>query len=153
MLLKRELSIEGKTAGQVTEEMAHLGAEALLEWLAKPSPPQPQPNEGASYAPKIDKAETRIDWSNGAHFIGRQVLAFAPSPGAWVDAGGERIKLLQARRAAASGQPGEVLDDRLTIACGDGAVEPELVQRAGRAPMTPQELLRGFPIPRGTILQ
>ncbi len=153
MLLKRDLPILGKNAGQVTAELAQLGAEALLEWLAAPTPPVPQPNEGVTYADKVSKAETRIDWRQGAHPIIRQILAFAPSPGAWFEAGGERIKLLEAKIADAAGQPGELLDNALTIACGDGAIRPTLVQRAGRAPMTAQDLLRGFPIPPGTILQ
>ena len=153
MLLQRELPILGKNAGQVTEEMAQLGASALLEWLAAPSPPVPQPEHGVTYAAKVAKAETRIDWARSANDIVRQVLAFAPAPGAWFDAKGERIKILAAEPAAGSGQPGEVLDDRLTIASGDRAIRPALVQRAGRAPMTPQELLRGFSIPPGTILR
>jgi methionyl-tRNA formyltransferase len=152
MLLQRELPILGKNAGQVTEEMAQLGASALLEWLAAPSPPVPQPEHGVTYAAKVAKAETRIDWARSANDIVRQVLAFAPAPGAWFDAKGERIKILAAEPAAGSGQPGEVLDDRLTIASGDRTIRPALVQRAGRAPMSPDELLRGFPIPPGTIL-
>jgi methionyl-tRNA formyltransferase len=153
MLLQRELPILGKNAGQVTEEMAQLGASALLEWLAAPSPPVPQPEHGVTYAAKVAKAETRIDWARSANDIVRQVLAFAPAPGAWFDAKGERIRILAAEPTAGSGQPGEVLDDRLTIASGDRAIRPALVQRAGRAPMTPQELLRGFSIPPGTILR
>ncbi len=152
MLLKREISINGKNAGQLTEEIARLGAEALIEWLASPTPAEPQPIEGLTYAAKISKTEARIDWSRGADEIVRQVLAFAPVPGAWFEANGERIKLLQAEEAGGAGQPGEVLDGALTIACGNGALKPILVQRAGKASMTPQELLRGFTIPPGTIL-
>jgi methionyl-tRNA formyltransferase len=152
MLLKREISINGKNAGQLTEEIARLGAEALIEWLASPTPAEPQPIEGVTYAAKISKAEARIDWSRGADEIVRQVLAFAPVPGAWFEANGERIKLLQGEEAGGAGQPGEVLDGALTIACGNGALKPILVQRAGKASMTPQELLRGFTIPPGTIL-
>ena len=151
MLLKRELPIEGKNAGQVTEELARLGADALLEWLATPGPATPQP-EGATYAAKVDKGETRIDWSRPAEDVLRQVLAFAPAPGAWFEFGSERVKPLQAELAEGSGKPGEVLDGRLVIACGQGAVRPLVVQRAGRGTMTPQELLRGFAIPVGTIL-
>jgi methionyl-tRNA formyltransferase len=153
MLLKRELPIEGKNAGQVTDELAQLGAEALLQWLDSPEPPVPQPNAGATYAAKVDKAEARIDWTRAAAQLLRQVLAFAPAPGAWFGAKGERIKLLEAAITEGSGQPGHVLDEGLAIACGEGAVRPLLVQRAGRGPMTPGELLRGFPIPPGTILQ
>jgi methionyl-tRNA formyltransferase len=152
MLLKRELPLGGKNAGQVTEEMAKLGASALLEWLAAPSPPQTQPDEGVTYAAKISKDETRIDWTQPAEHIQRQVFAFAPAPGAWFEANGERVKVLEAEIADAHGEPGEVLNGELTIACGAGSIRPLLVQRAGRAPMTPAELLRGFPIPAGTIL-
>ncbi len=153
MLLRRELLIEGKSAGQVTEELARTGAEALLEWLSDPRPATPQPEDGATYAAKVAKAETRIDWSRPADHVLRQVLAFAPTPGAWFQADGERLKFLRAELADGSGKPGEVLDDRLTIAAREGAVRPLLVQRAGRAAMTPDDLLRGFTIPVGTILQ
>ena len=153
MLARQTLDIRGKTAGQVTEEMAILGARALLDWLGHPTPPEPQPIAGATYANKIDKAEARIDWSKPAEQIERQVRAFAPSPGAWFEAGGERIKLLAAAVGTdASGSPGEVLDDCLSVACGHGYVRPLTVQRAGRSPMTPGELVRGFKLPRGTIL-
>ena len=152
MLLKRELSIRGKTAGQVTEELANLGAQALIAWLNDPAPPEAQPEDGATYASKVDKAETRIDWHRPALEIARQVRAFAPAPGAWFEADGERIKLLVAAIADGFGKPGEVLDDRLTIATSEGAIRPLKVQRAGRAPMSAEELLRGFAIPAGTIL-
>jgi methionyl-tRNA formyltransferase len=153
MLLKRELDIRGKSAGQVTEQMANLGAEALVDWLDNPTPPQPQPAEGATYAAKIDKAEARIDWSSAADQVERQARAFNPVPGAWFEANGERIKLLEAAAGGdASDRPGLVLDDCLTVACGQGYIRPLKVQRAGRAPMRPGELLRGFAIPKGTVL-
>jgi len=152
MLLTRELSIDGKNAGQMTEELARLGAEALLEWLAAPGPATPQPDEGVTYAAKVDKAEARIDWSRSADEVLRQVLAFAPTPGAWFEVSGERVKLLDAELAQGSGKPGRVLDERLTIACGKDAVRALAVQRAGRAAMAPGELLRGFAIPVGTVL-
>jgi methionyl-tRNA formyltransferase len=153
MLLSRELDIRSKNAGQVTEELSKIGAVALLEWIDHPTPPEPQPAVGATYASKIDKAEARIDWTQPAEQIERQVRAFAPAPGAWFEANGERIKLLEvAAGSDASGDLGEVLDDCLSIAAGSGYVRPLKVQRAGRAPMTPGELLRGFAIPKGTIL-
>jgi methionyl-tRNA formyltransferase len=153
MLLKRELQLDRKNAGQVTEELAQLGASALLKWIEDPSPPESQPENGATYAPKVDKAEARIDWNRPAVEIERQVHAFSPRPGAWFEASGERIKLLEARAGDdASGRPGEVLDDCLTVAAGDGYVRPLRVQRAGRGAMTVDELLRGFPIPKGTVL-
>ena len=153
MLLRRKLRIEGKNAGQVTDELARLGAEALLEWFGAPGPPVPQPEAGVTYAAKVSKAEARIDWSQPAEQVERQVLAFAPVPGAWFEVAGERLKLLSAGAESAAGHAGEVLDDGLLIGCGEGAIRPALVQRAGRAAMTPDELLRGFPIPPGTILQ
>jgi methionyl-tRNA formyltransferase len=153
MLLKRETPTDRKTAGDLTAELAKLGAKALVEWLDKPTPPIPQPNDGVTYASKIDKAEARIDWSKSAEEIERQVHAFAPAPGAWFEANGERVKLLEAAVGTdASGRLGEVLDDCLSIACGSGYIRPLQVQRAGRGLMTPGELLRGFPIPEGTIL-
>jgi methionyl-tRNA formyltransferase len=153
VLFKRELVIRGKNAGQMTEELAKLGAGALVDWLRHPTPPERQPDEGASYASKIDKSEARLDWKAPADQLERQVRAFNPMPGAWFEANGERIKLLEAAAGDdASGTPGEVLDDCLSIACGSGYLRPLEVQRAGRAPMTPGELLRGFAIPKGTIL-
>jgi methionyl-tRNA formyltransferase len=150
MLLRRELDVRGKNAGQVTDEMAKLGADALIAWMARPSPPVPQPSDGVTYAAKLDKAESRIDWRRTAEEIGRQVRAFAPAPGAWFETNGERVKLLAAGIGDASGAAGEVLDDQLTIACGEGSIRPLRVQRAGRGPMSPDELLRGFAIPAGT---
>jgi methionyl-tRNA formyltransferase len=153
MLLKRELDIRGKNTGQVMEELAQLGARALIEWLGHPTPSQPQPESGVTHAPKIDKAEARIDWTQGAELIERQVRAFNPVPGAWFEANGERVKLLEAAAGEdASGEPGEVLDDCISIACETGYIRPLKVQRAGRAAMSVPELLRGFPIPKGTIL-
>jgi methionyl-tRNA formyltransferase len=153
MFLKRETPIDRKTAGKLTDELAKLGAQALIEWLARPTPPIPQPDDGVTYASKIDKAEARIDWTKSAGEIERQVRAFAPSPGAWFEANSERVKLLEtAVGEDSSGNPGEVLDDCLSVACGSGYIRPIKVQRAGRGVMTPGELLRGFSIPKGTIL-
>lgn len=153
MLLKRETSVDRKTAGELTDELAKLGAKALVEWLDNPIAPVPQLDDGVTYARKVDKAEARIDWSRSAEEIERQVHAFAPAPGAWFEANGERVKILEAQAAAdASGRPGEVLDDCLSIACGSGYIRPLNVQRAGRGVMTPSELLRGFNISKGVIL-
>jgi len=154
MLLKGELPIDSKNAAQLTEELAILGAGMMVETLEKlpDLPAIAQPDEGVTYAPKITKAEARIDWTRPAREIVRQVQGLAPFPGAWFDFGGERIKLLEARAGDESGTPGEVLDDGLAIACGQGSIRPLKVQRAGRGPMTPAELLRGFPIPAGTRL-
>ena len=153
MLARQALDIRDKTAGEVTEEMAKVGARLLADWLTAPASPKPQPIAGATYARKIDKAETRIDWSRPAAEIERQVRAFAPAPGAWFEANGERIKLLAAAIGRdASGKPGTVLDDCLNVAAGDGYIRPLRVQRAGKAAMTAGELLRGFAIPAGSVL-
>ena len=153
MLARQTIDISHRNAGEVTEEMSNLGARLLIDWLETPTPAEPQPIAGATYASKIDKAETRIDWTRSAAEIERQVRAFNPVPGAWFEAKGERIKLLKAAVVAdASGEPGEVLDDKLTIACGTGCIRPINVQRAGRAAIPAGELLRGFAIPKGTIL-
>ena len=156
MLLKKKLILDGKNSGQVTGEMSKLGAEALLEWISDPTSfrPAPQPADGETYAAKIDKGEARIDWARSAEEIERQVRAFAPFPGAWFEANGERIKLLDARAGSdVSGKPGEVLDDCLNVAAGEGYIRPLRVQRAGRSAMTVDELLRGFAIARGTVLK
>lgn len=154
MLLSGEVAIDRKTGGELTNELARLGAQLMTRYLAAPDAyaPRGQPEEGVTYAAKIDKTEARIDWSRPAAEIERQVRAFAPSPGAWFEVAGERIKLLAAEVVAGSGAAGTVLDETLTIAAGEDALHPTLLQRAGRGAMTPGELLRGFPIPKGTVL-
>ena len=155
MLLKRAIEIEDKNAAQLAEELANLGAAMMIEVLADlPSfEPIPQPEDGITYAAKISKEEGRIDWSRPARELRRHVQGLAPFPGAWFEVEGERIKLLAAEGARGAGRPGEVLDDELTIACGQGALRPTLLQRAGKGALSVEKLLRGFPIPMGTILQ
>jgi methionyl-tRNA formyltransferase len=155
MLLRGELPVGRRNAGELTDALARLGARLMADYLADPAarPPVPQPEEGVTYAAKIDKAEARVDWSGAAEQVERQVRAFAPAPGAWFEVAGERLKLLAAEIADGNGSPGEVLDDRLTVVCGNGAIRPTLLQRAGRGPMSPADLLRGFPVALGTVLQ
>jgi methionyl-tRNA formyltransferase len=154
MLLRRSVPIGDKNAMQLTEELAEIGAELMKEYLADAVryPPEPQPEEGVTYAAKVRKEEARIDWAFPALQILHQVRGLAPFPGAWFEVDGERIKLLDADVVEGDGQPGQVLDDDLRIACGEGALKPTLLQRASRSPMTTEELLRGFAIPKGTIL-
>lgn len=152
MLLKREFPIDRKNAGEVTKGLAELGADALVEWLNRPTLPQAQPETGVTYASKIDKVEARLDWTRAAQELERRIRAFNPVPGAWFEASGERLKLLEAEVCEGSGIPGQVLDERLTIASGSGAIRPTLVQRAGRGPMKTEEFLRGFPLPKGSVL-
>ena len=154
MLAKVHTAIDGKTAGDLTSELAQLGATLLVEVLAYLSayPAVAQPEDGVTYAAKIAKAESRIDFHQPAAAVERQVRAFAPAPGAFFELGGERFRILAAETSTASGEPGTVLDTDLTIACTDGALRPTKVQRAGKSVMTPAELLRGFVLPVGTIL-
>jgi methionyl-tRNA formyltransferase len=154
MLAKAHVPIDGKNAGELTEKLADMGARLMVEVLASlPIPAgEPQDEALATYAAKIDKSETRIDFSQTAEEVERQVRAFAPAPGAWFELKGERFKLLEAELTDGSGAPGTALDDRLTIACGSGAIRPALIQRAGKPAMPTDDLLRGFPIPPGTQL-
>jgi methionyl-tRNA formyltransferase len=154
MLLKRAIEIEDKNAAQLTEELAKLGAAMMVEVLADlPSfEPIEQPEDGVTYAAKISKDEARIDWSRSASELKRHIQGLAPFPGAWFEVNGERIKLLAAETAHAQGAPGEVTDEALTISCGDGALRPILVQRAGKGAMSVEGMLRGFAIPKGSIL-
>lgn len=146
--------VDRKTSGQLTQELAKLGADLLVNVLKDlPAfPALPQPEAGATYAAKIDKAESRIDFSQAAVEIERQIRAFAPAPGAFFEYQGERFRLLAAEMVDVQGAPGTVLDDQLTIACGTGALRPSIIQRAGKAAMTPGELLRGYAIHAGTVL-
>lgn len=144
----------GKTTGYLTDELAGIGAQALLEVLADPAayPPVAQPEAGVTYAAKIAKSEARIDFAQAAEQVDRQVDAFHPAPGAWFEHRGERIRVLRADWEKGKGDPGEVLDGRLLIACGHDAIRPFRVQRAGRDAVGVDDLLRGFPIPTGTRL-
>ena len=154
MLLSKEVPIERKNASQLTEELAIIGSELMAAYLAEPDryPPAAQPEEGVTYATKIRKEEARIDWAFPALQILHQVRGLAPFPGAWFEVQGERIKLLDAEVVDGDGRPGQVLDGKLRIACGEAALLPLLVQRAGKGAMSAEELVRGFAIPDGTIL-
>ncbi|CAA7627360.1 methionyl-tRNA formyltransferase [Magnetospirillum sp. SS-4] len=112
----------------------------------------PQPEDGVTYARKLSKDEGRLDWNRPAAELERMVRALNPWPGVWFALGPERVKVLEAVMTPADGAPGTVLDERLTIACGRYALRPVRVQRAGKAPMTAAEMLRGHAIPKGTVL-
>jgi len=114
---------------------------------------EPQSELGANYAAKIDKAETRIDWTKPAELLEREVRAFAPFPGSWLELDGERIKLLKARVIGVNGAAGTVLDDEFTVACGDAALRPLTLQRAGKPAMSAAEFLRGKAVAVGTVLR
>lgn len=152
--LEDSTPIGRKTTGALTDELATMGARLMVKVLEDVDryPARPQPEAGVTYAAKIDKAETRLDFTRGAIELERQVRAFNPAPGAWFEHEGERIKVLAAEVINQSGMAGEVLDDRLIIACGEGAFRPVMVQRAGRGVSSADDLLRGFSIPAGTRL-
>jgi len=151
--LEGRTPVDAKTAGELTDELAAIGARLMTEVLSDLGayPAVAQPDAGVTYAAKIDKAEARIDFTKSAHDVERLIRAMNPAPGAWFEVAGERIKILAADVLPFRFQvAGDVVDDALTIACGDGAIRPTLVQRAGRGVTSAADMLRGFPIPSGT---
>ena len=151
--------VAGKSAGELTDELAAMGAALMVEVLADLSacPPVPQPDDGATYAAKIDKSEARLDFLVSAPQTERQIRAFNPVPGAFFELEGERYKILAAdvvhpADTVAGAVPGVTLDDALTIACNPGAIRATRVQRAGKPAMDAAEMLRGRPIAAGTRL-
>jgi len=156
MLASIHTPVDGKTAGALTDELARKGAALMVQVLADVGayPPRAQPEDGVTYAEKIDKIEARLDFAAGPVAAERQVRAFNPAPGAWFRFREERIKVLAATIEARGAEPGLVLDDALLIACGTaGSIRPTLVQRAGKGAMATADLLRGFPVPAGTLLE
>jgi methionyl-tRNA formyltransferase len=144
------------TTGSLHDRLAQNGAKLLVDTLAKlergEARETPQPEDGVTYAHKITAAERRIDWERSAHMIDCKIRGLSPHPGAWFELNGARIKALDSRLADGRGAPGEVLDNQLTVACGDGAVRLVKLQREGRAPMATAEFLRGNPVTRGASL-
>ena len=152
MWLAEATPVGRKTAGALTAELAAIGARLIVEALRLDAlTPVVQP-DGATYAAKIDKAEARLDLTHPAAAVERAVRAFNPFPGAFVEIAGERLKLLAAEVVEGGGAPGTVLDDRLTIACGIGAIRAVVVQRAGKPAMAAAALLNGWPVAAGTRL-
>ena len=154
VLLEGRTPVDGKNAGELTTELASMGARLMVEVLADLAafPERPQPDAGVTYARKIDKAESRLDFTCPAEQVERQVRAFTPAPGAWFELDGERYRVLAAEILEAAAPAGLVIDDCLAIACETGAIRPTLVQRAGRPAMDTAALLRGRPVPPGTRL-
>jgi len=154
MLAMEGTPIARKTAGELTSELAEIGARLMVAVLADlPGHPElAQPDDGVTYASKIDKGEARLDFAQSADQVERQVRAFAHAPGAFFELESERFRVLSADVLDAGGFPGTVLDPELTIACGSGAIRPALIQRAGRPAMKTAELLRGRAIAPGTVL-
>jgi len=154
MLATLRTTIDRKTAGELTAELAEKGAQLLVGTLRDLAIHRPvtQPEDGVTYAKKIDKAEARIDFAQPAEQVERQVRAFMPAPGAFFELDGERYKVLAADLAEGSGVSGTALDDVLTVACGTGAIRVTRIQRAGKPAMDAADLLRGKPVPAGTKL-
>ncbi len=144
------------TAAGLTDALSQLGAGLIVRALegvaAGTLEPRPQPARGVTQAPRIEKSEGRIDWSRQACELERKVRALNPRPGVWFSYGDLRVKVLAARVVDGDGAPGAVLDGRMTIACGAGALRPLRLQRAGRKPQATEDFLLGAPLAPGTVL-
>ena len=144
------------TAGELHDRLSRLGADLMVRALAALERGTlqftPQPAGGVTYAAKIDKAETRIDWRRPWNEVHDHIRGLSPFPGAWCEMAGERVKVLRSTKGAGSGPQGTALDDGLTIACADGSVRIVELQKAGGRPLKAEEFLRGTPVPPGTPL-
>ncbi|MCG7573584.1 methionyl-tRNA formyltransferase [Phaeobacter sp. CNT1-3] len=155
VLLREATVIEAEeTTAQLHDRLSAMGSSLIVEALSRlpDLTPEVQPEEGVTYASKIDKAEAAIDWSAPAVEVDRKIRGLSPFPGAFVEYEGQRIKLLASRLADGNGAAGTVLDDALTVACGAGAVQLLRLQRAGKAAQDAEVFLRGLPLPKGTEL-
>lgn len=145
---------DSMTASDLHDALAPLGADLMVRAMGGLERGglqlTRQSEDGVTYAAKIEKAEARIDWTQPAHAVLRHIHGLSPFPGAWCELGGEgepvRLKILRCELAKGSGQPGDMLDDQLAIACGDGAVRILELQRAGKGPMKAADFLRGTPL-------
>ncbi|MCH7806528.1 MAG: methionyl-tRNA formyltransferase [Proteobacteria bacterium] len=142
----------GSLHDRLSDQAAGMIVPALEGYVAGKLVPKPQDETKATYAPKVKKSESRINWNAPAIEVDRNIRAFCPYPGAWFQHRGKRIRILKGHAVKASGAPGEVLDKSLTVACKTGAYRIERVQRAGKKPMTAAEFLRGQPIAPGEVL-
>jgi methionyl-tRNA formyltransferase len=153
MLLRQSVPITAETTtAHLHDVLADIGARLILEALASPPVAVPQPEDGATYAPKLTRDDGRIDWSESAEAIHRRVRAFDPWPGTSTLLEGNLLKILAVKAVDGDGPPGTVLDSSLTVACGNGAVTLTRVQLAGRAALDGSAFLRGHPVPAGTVL-
>ncbi len=154
MVLMQRLPITPETtAASLHDALALMGAATIVEALKTPDAPGVvQPVGGVTYARKIDKAEARIDFSRSADEVLRQIHALSPFPGGWMMVNGVRVKILKVRVVQSKGVAGSFIDDALTFACGDGAIQCLALQREGKGVMDAATFLRGFPIPAGTVV-
>ena len=156
VLMTERTPIGRKTYGELHDELARLGADLMARAMSAVSLGQasetPQPEAGVTYAKKILKEETRVDWTKPARELDCLIRGLSPFPGAWCEIKGERVKILFADPVDGQGAPGEALDDTLTIACGDRALRIRSLQRPGKSAMAADDLLRGYAVPKGTML-
>ncbi|MEO1044793.1 MAG: methionyl-tRNA formyltransferase [Pseudomonadota bacterium] len=157
MLAKAETPVAGKNAGELTDEIAAMGAKLMVEVLAdlEAYPPEVQPDDGVTYAHKIEKAEGRLDFSQNALQVERQVRAFTPWPGAFFEFEGQRYRVHQADilDGATEAAPSTIIDEHLTIACADNsAIRPIIIQKAGKPAMALADFLRGNSLSKGAQL-
>ncbi len=154
VISRRETEISAEdTAASLHDRLADIGAGLIVEVLAAGKfNAKPQPEDGVTYASKIDKSEAKVDWSQPAEAVDRLIRGISPFPGAWCQMNGERVKLLGSALATGSGEAGVALDDDYTIACGQGAVRLTKLQRAGKGPMEAGVFARGFPLQKGEKL-
>jgi methionyl-tRNA formyltransferase len=155
MLLTGTVSIGADTtASDLHDALAAMGGDLIVRALANDLPDAvAQPEEGASYAPKLDRAEGRLDWSGDASALDLKIRALNPWPGVWCEYEGARLRVLAASPVEGSAAPGVVIAAPLTVACGDGALRLDRVQRAGKSAMSADDFVRGNPVPIGTVLQ
>ena len=157
VFLSGKVPITAATTGETLHDaLSALGSSLIVDALAglqeKTLAATPQPNDGTTYAKKLNRTESKLEWQKSAQQLERQIRAFMPWPGSWFKHDYERIKVLAASQAEETGSPGTVIDNQLTIACGKGSLRPLILQRAGKRAMTADEFLRGSPITAGTKL-
>ena len=157
VLMAERVAVGRQTAGELTERLARLGADLMVRAISALErgaiTAEPQTERGVTYAKKINKEEARIDWSKSADEIDCLIRGLSPSPGAFSEVKGERLKILYAEPVNGKGPAGEIIGDDLTIACGEGALRLLKVQRAGGKAMAAEELLKGFKLPRAEKFQ
>jgi methionyl-tRNA formyltransferase len=157
MLMVGRVTITRETTGEsLHNTLSEIGSSLIIKVLNALMEgkiwPTDQPEDGVTYAKKLERSEGHIDWRKPAEDIERLIRAFTPWPGSWFEVKGERIKILSAQVENIDGVPGTVMDDKLTISCGVDGLQLNTVQRAGKSPMTVAEFLRGFKLPIGTVV-
>ena len=156
VLLKESIRITEKSTSQSLHgQLSTLGAKLIIKAINVIDTgqliPHPQSKQGVTYAAKLERNDGRINWQRSSLEIDRQVRALSEWPGAWFEHSDKRIKVLKSRPVGGSGRPGQVIDE-LTVCCGDGSLQLEMVQRPGKRPMSVAEFLNGYEMPSGTVL-